>query len=297
MAFTGLDFNNLLDLKTDQAYTGYFSSTKKNQIVREATNKAVEIKVATNDRIQVQDDLFGLFKTNQPFTPTTNEVSLIPLNATGIPDYHHVMNVKAKYEIVFQGVTITSTTLTTPARITVNKDINLRNGEGVIISGVNAGVDGSRFVKRLTNTLFELYDNTYLTIPTVGASTAIAGPTVIARVIYNDASDMKSNRKFSDLNAPDVYAPYYEIANTVMKIYPIDITCSEILVDYIGFPYDSGSNTEAYIDVTDNAIDLLETYSMRFIEFIADETAKLMGLSMRDENLVMQSQGEIMNQP
>jgi hypothetical protein len=286
MPIFGTDFNNILDLKTDQAYTGYFTTAKKNRFVREATNKGVELKVATNDRIQVQDDLFGIFKTNATFTPTSNTLDLIPGGA-GMTDYHHVMNVKAQY-IMPLGVNITSATATTPIRITLAGEVNLRNGEAVQIASVNAQANGTRYVKRLRNDLFELYSDKYLITPIVGV-TAFSGTGLINRIIYNDAYDMKSNRKFSNLNAPSVYDPYYEIANTVMKIYPIDLTCTQITMDYVSIP--------VYIDVTNASTDLLTIYSERFIYFIADETARLMAMSMRDDNLMIQSQSEITNQP
>lgn len=286
MPIIGTQFNNILDLKIDQAYTAYFNTGKKNTFIREATNKAIELKVATNDRIQVQDDLFGIFKTNSVFTPTSNTLDLIP-GGTGMTDYHHVMNVKAQY-IMPLGVNITAATATTPIRITLSSEVNLRDGEAVQIASVNAQANGIRYVKRLKDDLFELYSDRYLTNPIVGV-TAFTGAGLINRIIYNDAFDLKSNRKFSNLNKPTVYDPYYEIANTVMKIYPLDLTCTQITMDYISIP--------TYIDVTDFTIDYLTIYSERFIYFIADETARLMGMSMRDDNLMMQSQSEITNQP
>lgn len=286
MALYGTEFNNIVDLKVDQAYTGYFTTAKKNRLIREATNKAIEFKVATNDRIQVQDDLFGIFKTNVTFTPTSNTLDLIPGGAA-MTDYHHVMNVKAQY-IMPLGVNIISATATTPLRITLASDVNLRNGEAVQIASVNAQANGTRYVKRLRNDLFELYSDKYLITPIVGVTT-FTGTGLINRIIYNDAYDLKSNRKFSNLNAPSVYDPYYEIANTVLKIYPLDLTCTQITMDYISIP--------TYIDVTDSTTDLLGIYSERFIYFIADETARIMGMSMRDDSLMMQSQSEITNQP
>jgi hypothetical protein len=286
MPIYGTDFNNILDLKTDQAYTGYFGTAKKNTFIREAVNKAVEIKVATNDRIQVQDDLFGIFKTNVVFTPTSNTLDLIP-GGSGMTDYHHVMNVKAQY-IMPLGVNIIQATATTPLRITLSGEVNLRDGEAVQIASVNAQANGTRYVKRLKDDLFELYSDKYLINPIVGV-TAFTGSGLINRIIYNDAFDLKSNRKFSNLNRPTVYDPYYEIANTVMKIYPLDLTCTQITIDYISIP--------TYIDVTNSSTDLLGIYSERFIYFIADESARLMAMSMRDDNLMMQSQSEITNQP
>lgn len=269
MPFTGADFKNLLDIKTDMAYTGYFSNPQVNTIVREATTKAVEVKVATNDRIQVQDDLFGIFKTNATYTPSSNTVSLI-IGGSGISDYHHTMNVKAKFIDPLRNNYVAVATNTSPIRITTNRHCNLRTGEQVLIAGVtgNTNANGTRYVKRLKNDLFELYQDINLLVPITGNGSYTGSVGQISRVVYNTAYDMKSNRKFSTLDEPTIYNPYYEIADTVLKVYPLTNPCSEVTIDYVSTP--------AYIDVTDNVDDLLEVYSQRFIDFICDETARLM---------------------
>jgi len=290
MPFTGVDFKNLLDIKTDMAYTGYFSPTQVQVIVREAITKSVEIKVATNDRIQVQDDLFGIFKTNQVYVPSTNTVNLI-VGGAGITDYHHAMNVKAKFVVPLTGNYIETATNTNPVRIGLRKHSNLRTGEAVLIQGVttNTNANGTRYLKRLKNNLYELYSDMNLLTPVVGNGNYVGSVGSISRIDYNTAYDMKSNRKFSTLDSPTTKDPYYEIADTVMKIYPLEWPCTEVSVDYISVP--------TYIDITDNVVDLLGTYSQRFLDFICDESAKLMGLYIRDLQLANQSQSEITNQP
>lgn len=290
MPFTGVDFKRLLDLKTDMAYTGYFSDPQVQDIVREAITKAVEIKVLTNDRIQVQDDLFGIFKTNKVYVPVSNEVDLIQ-GGSGIADYHHTMNVRAKFVEPIQSNYIESASNTTPIRIGLYRNSNLRTGQQVVISGVtgNTNANGTRYLKMLKPNLYELYSDINLLTPVSGNGSYTGSVGQISRVYYNTAYDLKSNRKFSTLSEPTLKDPYYEIADTVMKVYPITYPCSEITVDYVSVP--------PVITITDNVIDLLETYSQRFIDFIADQTSRLMGMYIRDLQLMNQEQSEISNQP
>lgn len=290
MPITGLDLSNIIDQKTDQAYTGYNDATKKQRILNEALNKSIEKKVATNDRIQVQDDLFGIFKTNVVYTPTTNQISLIPAGA-GITDYHHLMNLKVKFTEQFDDVYLTGASNTSTIRITTNSDINLRTGERIVISGVtgNTNANGTRYVKRMRPDFYELYSDVNLNTPIVGNGVYSGTTGQIYRVWYNDAKDMHSNRKFSKLNAPTIADPYYEIADTVLKVYPLTKVADEITIDYISLPY--------VPQIGENSVDLLATYSERFIYFLADETARLVGMYMRDDNLMNQEQVEIIQQP
>jgi len=290
MPYTGVDFSNLLDLKTDMAYTGYFDITQRTAIVREATTKAVEIKVATNDRIQVQDDIFGIYKSNQVFTPSSNTIDLIPAGS-GISDYHHIMNMRAKFVESLSPNYITEATNTTPIRISLYKNSNLRTGDAVVIAGVttNTNANGTRYVKRIKNNLYQLYSDINLANPVAGngAYTGVVGQ--ISRVLYNVAFNLKSARKFSFLNEATTQNPYYEIADTVLKISPLTIPCTEATIDYVSTP--------VYIDLSDSNTDLLETYSQRFLDFIADNSARLMGMYLYSLQLSNQEQSELSNQP
>lgn len=287
MPFTGTDFANQFNLQTDQAYTGYFDPAKLNRLANTALTKSVEEKVASNDRIQVQDDLFGIFKTNAPFTPASNQVSLIA-GGSGITDYHHAMNVKAKFIVLIQNLYIASATNSTPIRITLSGDTNLRTYDVVLLSGIttNTNANGVRYLKRYKNDLYELFSDANLLTPVAGNGlyTGVTGQ--ISRIIYNTAYDLKSGRKFSRLSEPTIYDPYYEIANTVMKIYPQNHICSEVQVDYVSTP--------TPIDVNNSTTDLLATFSQRFLDYVIDRTCILAGESMRDNGLISNSTNEIM---
>lgn len=286
MPLTGQDFDRIIDLKSDNAYSGYFDNAKKNRIIREATNKAIDFKIASNDRIQVESDLFGIYKSEAVFTPTSNTLSLI-LAGSGITDYFRMMNVWAKFVVPFSGIYITNAAANSPLLITLSNDVNLATGEQVVISGVttNTNTNGTRYVKKISPKKYQLYSDVNLLTPIVGNGVYAGTTGSISRVIYNHCKDYHSNRKGSMLNKPDLRNPRFELADTVMKIYPLTFACSEVKVDYVSTP--------VYIDVNDGTIDLYETYATRFIDLLADFVCREMGMSDRDTELANNSQIEI----
>ena len=291
MPFTGADFNNRLSIKIDRAYTAYFSTAKTNDIVKVATLRAIDDMVAKNDRIQIQDKLFGIYKTNQVFTPTSNTLD-IASGSAGIPDYFHLLNLKAKYIIPYTGNSIIGATNGTPIRIELLKPIGIQNGSLVVVAGVsgNTNANGQRYVKRITPTRFELYSDINLLTPVVGNGIYNGSGGTISRVYYNGnfGKDLPPNRKFSILNAATPEDPMFEIADGVIKVYPLTWSCTEVMIDYVSTP--------AYIDVTDSATDLLTVYSQKFLDFLVDECAKEIGLITRDQSLTQNSLME-MQQP
>lgn len=290
MPFYGTDFNRALDIQTDYAYTGYFDLTKKGVLVNQACVKAIEIKVATNDRIQVQDDLFSIFKTNAVYTPVSNQVELAASGA-GITDYHHVMNVKAMFVEAFTGVYISDATNSTPIRISTSANINGRTGERMLIASVtgNTNTNGTRYIRRYKPSLYGLYSDVNLLTPVAGNGTYSGTSGTISRVVYETAWDLKSGRKFSKSNQATIYDPMYEMADGYMKIYPLTKVCSEISVDYVSLPVP--------IDLADSTVDLLDTYSQRLIQFLVDEAARILMIPLNSPNQQGTYQAEISLQP
>lgn len=266
MPTTGVDFSRQVDIKSDKAYFTYFNNTKKNDIIREATDIAIDWAIKNNDRIQVQMDLFGIYKPNQVATPASNIVSLL----TDITDCFRVMNIKAKFIIPFSGNYISEASNSTPIRITLARASNLASGEMVVISGVttNTAANGVRYVKKVSPTLYRLYSDANLTVPVAGNGIYSGVTGSISRVVYNQATNLKTNRKFTVLDSPSYYTPEYEIGNTELLIYPETWACSEVTVDYISTP--------PAIDVADGVVDLEETYQRHFLDRIANETVLLM---------------------
>jgi hypothetical protein len=289
MPLYGTDFDKIIDLKSDNAYSPYFDNTKKNRIIREATNKAISAKIAENDRTAISDDLFGIYKPNTVVTPSSNTVSLI-LGGSGIADYFQIMNLQVKFVIPLTGNFISQALNTTPLRIELNKASNLRTKEQVLIAGVttNTNANGTRYVKMITPRRYQLYSDENLLTAISGNGLYNGSSGSISQVIYNYAKPLHSNRKFSVLNEPDVHNPFYEIGNGVLTAYPLSWPSTEFTVDYVSTP--------TYIDVTDSTTDLLTTYSSRFIDYLADMTCLEMAFSSRDTELANESTAQI-NQP
>ena len=86
MPYYGTDFDADLDVVIDRAGQRYYDTTERNVIVRLATLMAIKDRIAKNDNIITQSQLFAIYKTNQTFTPTTNALTIT--EGTGvIADY------------------------------------------------------------------------------------------------------------------------------------------------------------------------------------------------------------------
>lgn len=289
MPVTGQDFDQQVDIKTDRAYSDYFDDAKKTEIYEEALIKAARLSIAKNDKAQVQDDLFSLIKADQVFPISANAISLI-VGGVGIDDYLDIIEVKAKFQDTINAI-VKTVVSATPIKVAFQKKQNLRDGELVEITGVGGttNANGSRYVKRLRDDLVYLYgDKRFQTA--IAGNGAYTGGGVVQRYQYNRAHDIKNAQKYGKLNEPTVHEPGYDIAGTELLLYPADIPCSEITIDYYAYP-------TQFIDPTDNVVDLLAFYGHDFLFLVQDEAAKLMGQYSRDVELANYSEQRIMKQP
>ena len=276
----------MIDQKSDYAYTGYFDDAKKNRFIKEATHKGINFQVMTNDRITIQSNLFGIYKSEAPFTPVSNTLDL-RLGSAGVSDYYQMMNVQMRFVRILNGISITGASNTSPIRLELSANTNLSNQEQVIVAGVNGNTNanGTRYVERLRPNRVALYLDENLYTPIAGNGLFTTSNATISRVIYNHGKDFHSGRKFSKLNAPTVHNPFYELADGLLKIYPLNEVCSQVKLDYVSLP--------VYIDVTDNALDLEQTYSVRFLNLLADETIKMMSDPLHSPWLLTTSSSNI----
>lgn len=291
MPFTGQNFDQLIDIKTDRAYTGYWDSTKKNRVLIEAITKAIETKTAGNDSLFSRDDLFGIYKTNAVYVPVNNEIDIIP-GGSGITDYFHLLNMRCLFVSALENVYITIASNTTPIRITVSSiDTPLRTNSYALLQSVtgNTNANGLRYLKQYNYQMYGLYSDSTLSNPVAGNGAYSGTSGRISQVVYNYAGNINAQLKPSRMNNPDIYNPGFEVSDTVIKVYPLNMPCTEVTVDYISTP--------VYIDVTDTTIDLLETYSMRFLDYIADEMCKLLAFSSRDGVMAANESSELIQQP
>ena len=280
---TGVEFNQQLDLVIDRPYSRYWSPPQRNDLIRMAITEAITNRTKINDNIITQDMIFGIYKSNVVFTPATNTVSLIE-GGTGIADYFHMMNVRTKYVLpataaLGSSVYIMEASQSTPIRIKLNVNTNLRSGSQVLISGItgNTNANGTRYLKQLGNKWYELYSDANFITPIVGNGVYSGTSGTIQFIAYNYAKLLDSNHKFSQLGEATVDNPMYEIADTLVKLYPLTWSCSEVTIDYVSTP--------VYINVTDAVTNLNDTYSQSFLDLIMQFTAVKMGMASRDNEL------------
>lgn len=288
---TGVEFSAHVSTVIDKAYSDYWVNSKRNDIIQEAFIKAIEIKYRSIVTQENTDEMYNLIRTNVVYTPTSNQVDLY----TTITDYMHLLSLKVK-NTKFNSASITAATNTSPIVITTNAQLDLRNGDLATISGVtgNTAANGDRYIKvgyenfEYDRFTYSLYQDLRLSIPISGNAAYISGGT-IQRVIYTEAKKKESYRKYSTFGEPTIHDPYYEIADGFLKLLPLNSPCTEITIDYI-------KTITVPIDVTDNVVDLEVTYPLRFLYFIADETAKLLLAYARDFEGEQFEQTEIVQQ-
>jgi len=283
MALTGVQLSVLLDIKTDRAFSAYFNPDK-NDLLKEALYKAVEMAYATLDTQKIYDQLFKLIK-NASYTPVSNQLNLL----TSVTDYLHELAVQTRYTETIQ-TTVTAATSATPIIITLDTRTNLRNEEVDFTSAAgNTAINGTRYLKKLTDYTFALYQDAKLTIPISGNGTYTGGA-VVKRVVRKYAKMLPPQRKIDVFSRGTIYDPKYSINNGVMQLYPTTETCTSINLDYIIIP-------PVLIDYQDNLVDLELTYPLRFLYTVMSECALLMGFSSRDMLLAQNSTTEIIQQP
>ncbi len=290
----GIQFKEYWDSITDQAFSDWFDSTQLNILAKAALYKAIEYKVATNDRQQVHDDLFSLVSMSDEtgtnnFTPTYNRVDLL----TTIPNYLHVLAVRCFMEEPLMA-SMTDITNTSPITITLDKRTKLRGRKTlsatpsiVKIANVagNTAANGTHTVKQLSDFKYSLYSDTLLTQEVSGNGTWTGGGDIF--MVWKEwAQPINSNERISEVNRAKVISPRYSIADGTLVLFPLEYACNQVAIDYIKKP-------TVLINVTDSAIDLESAYSQRFLYLIADELAYIAKASQKDYEMAQAAQAEI----
>lgn len=291
MPTNGVDFDKLLDDKSGRNYSTFFPIARKNRLIKEATIKYIDLLYATNDRGRIRDDLFSLTQTGVNYTLTNNTLNLVTDIVDGSlnPIYNHTLDVLPTFSQPLS-CTVVGATNATPVVITLSTaSNNLRTGDRLNITGVtgNAIVNGNRYIAKLNKTKCALYSDSALSTPIIGSGVYISGGT-ITRYISVWAQDYTQKR--SKLGEATIYYPKYEIANGLMKLYPMNVTCGTIALDFLSKP-------GVFIDPNDATTNYELTYSSRMIDGIADEVVRLMGMESRDTVLQQNEQAEIVQQP
>lgn len=198
-------------------------------------------------------------------------------------DYWEMIQVSARYDVLYQDLLITAASSATPIVIKVNKRSNLRSGQRVFISGVTGNLDANndRYIKKLNDYTFALYKNANLTDPTVGTTTYNGGGVIFATE-YNECRPFYPKTQISVIADPTVQAPKWKDSEKYLKFFPTDPSCTAITIDYYAFP-------SVVIDPLDTSLDLSNFYNEKFLMYLVDRAATLFAIPARDPLLYQQS--------
>lgn len=215
------------------------------------------------------------------FTVLTGALSVASINsgkvtsAKMVTDYMHLYAVKCKYsEPVTQRIVATSGI--SPISIRYSNKTQIRTGMQITLSGMlNANANGTWYVRQINNTVYDLYTDAALTIPSTGGTTTSAVQGATSILWYEYAKPSFSDRKIDPYEQAQANLPQYESAGKFLKFYPRNLTCSEITMDYIKVP-------QIFIDVADSTIDLSLYYPDKYLYWIIDQAIKLFSTPLRD---------------
>lgn len=208
-----------------------------------------------------------------------------------VNDYWHVLNVKPVYYDREYNVAISGISNTSPIVVTMAYYNTYRTGEQVNISGalVNTAANGSWYIKKLNNFKFALYYDINLQTPVAGNGVYTSGA-VLSRITSRVATPYESNVKVGTLNIPTTFEPGYEIADNLLKFYPLTITCQSVTLDYIKVP-------DKVVDVADTITDLTLYYPEKLLYLIIDQAIILFGIQASDNELFKEGAISVQTNP
>ncbi len=215
----------------------------------------------------------------------------VVITSSTVSDYWHLLAIRCLFNTPLYGIAVEDATNRTPILITTNKRSIIRSGSQIVISGVagNTAANGTFYAQVKNDFVIALYSDINLQVPVVGNGLYVSGGT-ISLVNNNIASPLTSKMKQGVLNIPTPQSPYFEIANTQIKIYPLTQTCSSVTLDYIRIP-------SVVIDVTDAVTDLTLYYPEKFLFGIVNEAADIFSQMTRDPELLQMSMTDQQKNP
>lgn len=207
-----------------------------------------------------------------------------------IIDYMHSMTMEATF-IVPMSASVVSLSNTSPIVLKLDEKTKLRTGCRIRISGAagNTAANTDCYVKQLSGVSYELYEDQALSTPLAGDGAYTGGATV--KWLYTRfCTPYLSDRKISSLGEPTYDNPKFEDTEKSIKIYPSNLVCSDLSIDYIATP-------SVDIDVADNYRNLSHVYNDDFLYYVALRFAQLFAESVKDQSLFQTSQVEIVSNP
>lgn len=290
MATTGQDLWLYTQNIIDKDYSDWISTPKANRLFKSALFNVIEQKLVSMDSQKIYDELNSLLITN--FSPTVISNQITKSTAFTAPnEYMRLMTIKVKMRDPYiQNISITALTTATMT-VTFNKKMPFANGTLIHMNGTLTSVAGNSlfYVKKLSDKKFRMYLDPGLYTQAVYLSGSI-GSCQPSLVHEEYCVPYISDKKINKLGVPIGYEPMYEDASDVINIYPTTSVCLSASVDFVRKPVQ-------YIDVTNNVIDLEQTYPIKFLYAVANEFSNIFAASTRDQELYRSSENEIVQNP
>lgn len=259
---TGQEFFNQLQQKYDKAYSQYLDNTKANRLIKEAMYRLVDKLYSGLDTQKEYDELIELIKNDVAVSVTSGKAS-IP------SDYLHLFRIAFKYSD-----TISFVSGVLNKEYALSKHL-LRKGDKL-----NSAQDG-------TGTEYE--------VTKVKGSSFFLDTASVASPLYHirtfEASPTFSDRKKGSLSGARKETPKYQTNTTGTNR---ELICNpapySIIMDYM-------TNPPHDIDVANNATDLLDFYTEKFLYRLMDECVYSVSTETRDYNNKRSAQETIIENP
>ncbi len=203
-----------------------------------------------------------------------------------IADYWQMVQVSARYDVLYYGLSLLKVTTTTPIQITVDKRTSIRTGTQCRIVQNNSQPDlGDVYVKKLNDFTLELYHDAKFQRPVHGITGWTSGG-LIYKVNYKYAKPFLPKTAISPLVNPAPEDPRWKDSEKKLVFFPLDSVCSEITIDYLKTP-------DVVVDCGNDTIDLTLYYNEKFLLHLVDKAAQIFAMPARDEILYNQSSASL----
>jgi hypothetical protein len=288
---TGPEINKLFEQQIGQTYSGIEDIAKKNRRFQRALIDAIEDKYGKYSIDQQYEELATFIRTEVPFTPTVNAVSL----TTNF--INHVLSAKAKYLKQIEDMVVVDASNSTPIIIETFNATNIRRGDKIKITGIqgNVAANGEFYVLPLNKFKFALYSSPGTSNPVAGSGAYVQSFNVLfQRVYYNYCQMLKADEKANSWKGATVGFPLYEYSLDNIKFYPSN--------DTDGYPVEVSMNfvtsdvRPILLDDT-TGFDYLTIYPEKLIYNIINFAVRSFDLSFRDYSAAQVVQQDIQNNP
>lgn len=262
---TGVQFWSYLQQKIDKAYSAYLDTAKANALIKESMYKMADKFWRTLSYEREADEMMSFLVRETEVTPVLGVAKINTL----LPNYMHIMHMKATYEIPVEVSAVSGTTLTAANH-------TLRKGSQIKFSSTTYTVN------KVKGDTFDL-----------GVSGLSTG--TYYQIKEKSVGQLQSDRKTSPYHRATEENPKFIAENDgtstprSFRITPAT-NLTTISIDYVRTPPHE-------IDVTDNSTTLEDYYPNKFLYRLMDECVSNFGIQTKDYNTSQAAKQDIIENP